>query len=137
VSDPSPSTGSTPDPDDQYNVHGEPLQPCSEDPTTGYLRDGCCTAAPGDRGSHHLCAEVTGEFLEFSRARGNDLVTPRPALDFPGLEPGDRWCLCVGRWVEALEAGCAPPVDLAATNEAALEHPDLDRVTLHEHALED
>jgi hypothetical protein len=123
-----------PDPGEQRNVLGEPLEPCSTDPTTGYLRDGCCTAVPGDRGSHHLCAEVTEAFLEFSRAQGNDLVTPRPEFDFPGLEPGDRWCLCVGRWVEALEAGCAPPVVLAATNEATLERVDLD--TLREHGTE-
>jgi len=131
VSDPTIS------PDDQRNVHGDPLEPCSEEPLTGYLRDGCCAAIDGDRGSHHLCASVTEDFLEFSRARGNDLVTPRPEFDFPGLEPGDRWCLCVGRWVEALEAGRAPPVVLAATNEAALAHPDLDRETLRANAVDD
>lgn len=137
MSDPHSNPDPTPSPGDQRSVLGDPLEPCSEDPTTGYLRDGCCTAVDGDRGRHHLCAEVTEDFLEFSRAMGNDLVTPRPEFDFPGLEPGDRWCLCVGRWVEAVEAGRAPPVVLAATNEAALAHPDLDRETLRAHAVED
>jgi len=123
-----------PSPDDQRNVLGGPLEPCSTDPETGYLRDGCCTAVPADRGEHHICAAVTREFLSFSRARGNDLVTPRPELSFPGLAPGDRWCLCVGRWLEALEAGAAPPVVLEATNEAVLERVDLD--TLREHAVD-
>jgi len=122
-----------PTPDDQENVLGEPLEPCSSDPETGYLRDGCCAAVPGDRGDHHVCAAVTGEFLAFSRARGNDLVTPRPELDFPGLDPADRWCLCTGRWIEAHEAGVAPPVVLAATNAAVLERVDLD--TLRAHAV--
>ena len=123
-----------PTPDDQRNVLGEPLDPCSTDPETGYRRDGCCTAVPGDRGEHHLCAAVTGAFLEFSRARGNDLMTPRPAVEFPGLDPGDRWCLCTGRWLEALEAGVAPPVVLEATNEAVLDRVDLD--TLRTHAVD-
>lgn len=116
----------------EANVLGEPLQPCSTDPETGYLRDGHCRHLRRDPGRHEVCAVVTEEFLAFSRAQGNDLVTPRPDLGFPGLDPGDRWCLCVPRWVEALEAGHAPPVALAATNEAVLE--DVDRETLLAHA---
>lgn len=106
---------------DERNVLGDELEPCSRDPTTGYLRDGCCRAVPADRGRHEICAVVTEAFLAFSREQGNDLVTPRPELDFPGLDPGDRWCLCVGRWLEAHEAGVAPPVVLEATNEAVLD----------------
>jgi len=123
-----------PSPDDQRNVLGEPLEPCSTDPETGYLRDGCCTAVPGDAGDHHLCARVTEAFLSFSNERGNDLVTPRPELSFPGLEPGDRWCLCTDRWLEALGNDVAPPVVLAATNEAALDR--IERETLVEHAVD-
>lgn len=122
------------DPDTQQNVLGSSLEPCSQMLSTGYQRDGHCTAVPGDRGSHHLCAEVTQDFLEFSRERGNDLITPRPDLDFPGLNPGDRWCLCVGRWLEAREAGVAPPVVLEATNETVLEDVDLE--TLKDYAVE-
>jgi uncharacterized protein (DUF2237 family) len=122
-------------PDEQRNVFGTRLAPCSEDPMTGYLRDGCCRDVPGDAGRHEVCAVVTGAFLEFSRARGNDLVTPRPALDFPGLEPGDRWCLCLDRWLEAEAEGVAPPVVLEATNEAVLDR--VERATLEEHAHEE
>ncbi|MFB6211787.1 MAG: DUF2237 family protein [Halobacteriales archaeon] len=122
-------------PDAQSNVLGEPLESCSTDPMTGYLQDGCCTAVPADHGAHHICAVVTEAFLTFSRERGNDLITPRPGLDFPGLTPGDRWCLCVDRWLEAVEANVAPPVVLAATNEAVLERVDLE--TLREYAHED
>lgn len=121
-------------PADQHNVLGEPLEECSADPETGYLRDGCCTAVPGDAGDHHVCAEVTEAFLSFSESRGNDLVTPRPELSFPGLEPGDRWCLCIDRWLEALAADVAAPVVLAATNEAALKR--VERETLVEHAVD-
>ncbi len=106
---------------EEKNVLGTELAPCSVDPMTGYLRDGCCRHLESDAGRHELCAVMTEEFLQFSKARGNDLVTPRPALAFPGLEPGDRWCLCLGRWVEALEADVAPPVILEATNESVLE----------------
>jgi hypothetical protein len=88
---------------------------------TGFYRTGCCDTGPDDPGVHGVCAQVTAEFLAFSRARGNDLSTPRPAYGFPGLRPGDRWCLCADRWQEALEAGVAPPVVLAGTHEAALE----------------
>jgi uncharacterized protein (DUF2237 family) len=117
----------------QTNVLGEPLQPCCSSPVTGYLRDGFCSRAPGDGGMHIVCTVVTDAFLTFSASRGNDLSTPVPPYHFPGLKPGDRWCLCVQRWVEALEAGCAPPVDLAATHASALEWVSLD--TLKEHAV--
>jgi uncharacterized protein (DUF2237 family) len=117
--------------DDEQNVLGTELQQCSEDPMTGYLRDGCCHHLPADAGRHEVCAVVTEEFLSFSTARGNDLVTPRPELEFPGLEPGDHWCLCLGRWVEAREAGVAPPVVLEATNERVLD--EIPFSTLNEH----
>ncbi len=104
------------------NVFGQPLQPCSLEPLTGYYRDGCCATGPDDLGRHVVCAIMTAEFLEFSRARGNDLITPRPEYRFPGLQPGNRWCLCALRWKEALEAGVAPPVVLESTNEAALRY---------------
>jgi hypothetical protein len=121
--------------DEERNVLGTPLVPCSEDPETGYLRDGCCRHVPGDAGRHELCAVVTEAFLQFSRARGNDLVTPRPTLDFPGLEPGDSWCLCIDRWLEAEAEGVAPPVVLEATNEAVLDR--VTRSTLEDHAHHD
>lgn len=106
---------------DERNVLGGELEPCSTDPATGYLRDGCCRSLPGDTGRHEICAVLTEEFLQFSKARGNDLTTPHPEFEFPGLEPGDRWCLCVGRWLEAREAGVEPPVVLEGTNESVLE----------------
>jgi uncharacterized protein (DUF2237 family) len=115
----------------ETNVLGTELESCSEDPMTGYRRDGCCGTHPDDRGRHEVCAVVTEEFLAFSRERGNDLVTPRPKLEFPGLDPGDRWCLCLGRWVESVEADVAPPVVLEATNEAVLD--DIHFSTLNEH----
>lgn len=118
---------------DQANVYGTELQPCSEAPTTGFRRDGCCHADVRDGGRHEICAVLTEEFLAFSTAQGNDLVTPRPELDFPGLEPGDRWCLCVGRWLEALEADVAPPVVLDATNEDVLGDVPLDALKEHAH----
>jgi uncharacterized protein len=102
------------------NVLGEELQCCCTAPKTGFYRDGYCQTGPMDYGSHTVCAEVTQAFLEFSRSRGNDLITPVPAYDFPGLRPGDKWCLCVSRWKEALEAGVAPPIVLAACHEKAL-----------------
>ncbi|MFB6243208.1 MAG: DUF2237 family protein [Halobaculum sp.] len=116
------------------NVDGEPLEPCCEDPATGALRDGHCRALDRDPGRHEVCAVVTEEFLQFSRRRGNDLITPRAHLDFPGLSDGDRWCLCVPRWIEAHEAGVAPPVVLEATNEAVLD--EIDRETLEAYAYE-
>ena len=90
------------------NVFGSELAECGQSPVTGFYRDGCCRIGPGDVGLHLVCAEMTQEFLEFSAAKGNDLITPSPMMDFPGLKPGDRWCLCVERWKEALEAGVAP-----------------------------
>jgi len=102
------------------NVLGEPLTSCSERPLTGFFRDGCCNTAPEDVGLHAVCTRVTAEFLEFSKARGNDLSTPLPEFGFPGLRPGDQWCLCAARWREALEAGAAPKVVLQATHAAAL-----------------
>lgn len=117
--------------DDSLNVFGEELQSCSEQPMTGFFRDGCCNTSDQDVGSHTVCVEITEAFLEYSRFRGNDLSTPMPAYGFPGLKEGDRWCLCAARWREALEAGVAPPVDLAATHAAALEVVDLDDLLRH------
>ncbi|PSQ45927.1 DUF2237 domain-containing protein [Halobacteriales archaeon SW_7_68_16] len=122
------------DTDDRHNVHGESLAVCGTDPATGVTRDGSCRAVARDPGRHEVCAVMTAEFLAYSRAQGNDLVTPRPHLDFPGLEPGDRWCVCVPRWEEAREAGVAPPVDLAATNESVLDTIPL--AVLEDHATE-
>lgn len=107
------------------NVLGSALQACSFDPLTGYFRDGCCHTREDDTGSHVICAKVTEEFLRFSAARGNDLVTPRPEWRFAGLKPGDRWCLCALRWREAYEAGVAPPVVLEACHERALQFVSL------------
>lgn len=115
------------------NVLGTPLQACSFDPLTGFLRDGCCSADAHDQGTHLVCARVTAEFLAFSRSRGNDLVTPRPQWRFAGLKPGDRWCLCATRWAEAQAAGVAPPVVLEATHALVLRLIPLD--TLKAHAL--
>jgi uncharacterized protein (DUF2237 family) len=109
----------------QRNVFGEPLKSCSERPVTGFYRSGCCHTGPEDLGLHTVCVEVTAEFLAFSKARGNDLSTPHPEFGFPGLEPGDRWCLCAARWREAFEAGSAPRVVLGATHEATLDIVDL------------
>jgi uncharacterized protein len=103
------------------NVLGTALQPCSYDPLTGWMRDGCCRTDAHDHGSHVVCARVTVHFLNFQMERGNDLITPRPAYRFPGLKPGDRWCVCALRWREAYEAGCAPPVVLEATHARALD----------------
>jgi uncharacterized protein (DUF2237 family) len=108
------------------NVLGGELQTCSNNPRTGFYRDGCCRTGPTDQGLHLVCALMTLEFLDFSRRRGNDLSTPNPLFDFPGLKPGDRWCLCVERWAEALEAGMAPQVVLEATHISALEFVDLE-----------
>jgi uncharacterized protein len=107
------------------NVLGGPLEPCGTDPLTGFYRDGCCRSGADDPGVHVVCAEVTAEFLDFSREQGNDLTTAIPAAGFPGLVAGDRWCLCASRWAEALEAGVAPPVRLEATHARALEWVDL------------
>lgn len=117
---------------DQRNLLGLPLEPCSMQPRTGYFRTGCCDTDETDLGRHVVCAEMTAEFLAFSASRGNDLSTPRPG--FAGLAPGDRWCLCAARWKEALDARVAPPVILAATNEAATEI--VSREVLLAHALD-
>ena len=106
--------------DAKLNVLGEPLVPCSENPLTGYFRDGCCNTEAADVGSHTVCTRVTADFLEFSLNRGNDLTTPHAEFGFPGLQPGDQWCLCAARWQEALEAGKAPMVVLQATHAACL-----------------
>jgi uncharacterized protein len=103
------------------NVLGGVLEPCSMDPLTGFLRTGNCQVTEEDHGNHGVCAIMSKEFLAFSKSRGNDLSTPRPEFGFPGLKPGDRWCLCSARWREALEAGMAPQVKLAATSAAALD----------------
>ncbi|MBP7002215.1 DUF2237 domain-containing protein [Amaricoccus sp.] len=116
---------------ESVNVLGEPLKPCAFDPATGFFRDGCCNTGPQDRGSHTVCARMTAEFLAFSKARGNDLSTPRPEYGFPGLRPGDRWCLCAARWQEAWLAGAAPKVALASTHRAALEHVSLEALKAH------
>jgi uncharacterized protein (DUF2237 family) len=116
-------------------VLGEPLEPCSLDPVTGFFRDGCCDTGPEDRGSHTVCARMTEAFLAFSKARGNDLSTPRPEFGFPGLKEGDSWCLCALRWREAYAAGKAPRVVLAATHERALEVVDLFDLKRYAHDL--
>jgi uncharacterized protein (DUF2237 family) len=103
------------------NVLGSELVPCSYDPLTGWLRDGCCSTDAQDAGSHLICARVTVGFLNYQMERGNDLITPRPQFRFPGLKPGDRWCVCALRWREAYVAGCAPPVVLESTHARALE----------------
>ncbi len=108
------------------NVLGQPLQPCSTDPLTGFFRDGCCNTGPQDVGLHVVCARVTDAFLVFSAQRGNDLTTAHPESGFAGLKSGDQWCLCAARWREAFEHGAAPRVVLAATHEAALEVVPLD-----------
>jgi uncharacterized protein (DUF2237 family) len=118
----------------QKNVFREPLEVCSLSPRTGFYRTGCCHTGPEDHGVHTVCTEVTAEFLAFSKSRGNDLSTPRPEFDFPGLEPGDRWCLCAARWLEAFEAGAAPKVVLTATHERTLEIVEL--ADLKKHALD-
>jgi uncharacterized protein (DUF2237 family) len=105
----------------QKNVFGEPLAPCSDNPLTGFFRDGCCNTGPQDYGSHTVCVVMTDEFLAFSKLAGNDLSTPVPEYAFPGLKAGDRWCVCAARWQQAFQAGMAPRVVLAATHERALE----------------
>ncbi len=104
----------------ERSVLGGPLAPCSMRPLTGFYRDGCCSTGSEDRGSHTVCSQMTEAFLAYSQRVGNDLSTPRPEHGFPGLRPGDRWCVCASRWLDAYRAGMAPPVILAATNEAAL-----------------
>lgn len=107
--------------DDDINVLGGTLELCGVDPITGFTRSGCCNSGPEDLGSHTVCAVVTAEFLEHQRRVGNDLSTPRPEFGFGGLQPGDRWCVCAGRWLQAYEEGAASPVVLAATHARALD----------------
>jgi uncharacterized protein len=113
------------------NVLGGPLGECSAKPLTGFFRDGCCNTGTEDRGVHTVCALMTQEFLEFSQARGNDLSTAMPDFGFPGLKPGDRWCLCAARWREALKAGAAPKVVLTSTHERTLDYVSLDDLKKH------
>ena len=117
--------------DPDVNVVGGDLLPCSQEPLTGFYRDGRCATGSEDLGSHTVCAVMTAEFLAFSSSVGNDLSTPRPEWGFPGLEPGDRWCVCASRWLEAEQAGCAPPVVLGATHERALEVIPVGRLLAH------
>jgi uncharacterized protein (DUF2237 family) len=119
---------------DERNVLGEPLEPCGTDPVTGFYRDGCCSSGPEDVGSHTVCAVVTREFLEHQLRVGNDLVTPRPQWDFPGLSPGDRWCVVAARWLQAYADGAACPVVLASTNARALQVVPVE--ALREHAAD-
>ena len=107
--------------DESVNVFDEPLQSCSEDPATGFFRDGCCNTNDQDTGSHTVCIQITKDFLEYSRFRGNDLSTPMPDFGFPGLRPGDRWCLCAARWLEAQNQGMAPRIFLTRTHKKALD----------------
>ncbi len=120
--------------DASLNVFDEPLETCGEDPVTGFYRDGCCNTSEQDGGSHTVCAVLTEEFLDYSRTQGNDLITPRPEFGFPGLKPGDRWCLCASRWYEAEQHGAAPRVHLKATHRRALERVPLE--TLKPYALD-
>ena len=113
----------------QNNVFGRPLVPCSMNPKTGFFRDGCCNSGPEDRGAHMACVQLTAEFLEFSKARGNDLSTPMPQYGFPGLHAGDRWCLCASRWREAYDAGVAPRLFLGSTHEGMLEYVSLEEIS--------
>lgn len=115
------------------NVLGTELQTCCTSPMTGFSRTGVCVTGPQDRGTHVVCARVTAEFLAFTKSQGNDLSTPIPSANFPGLNPGDKWCLCAARWKEALEAGVAPGVDLTATHSAALKFVSLS--DLQQHAI--
>jgi uncharacterized protein (DUF2237 family) len=116
---------------ENLNVFGEKLKTCSEKPLTGYFRDGCCNTDESDSGMHTVCAIMTDDFLEFSKAAGNDLSTPRPEYRFAGLQAGDRWCLCAPRWLEAFQHGKAPMVDLEATNEKTLEVIPMDLLLKH------
>jgi len=113
------------------NVYGNPLITCCSDPMTGFYRNGKCQTGPGDLGTHVVCATMTQAFLDFSLSKGNDLMTPIPESMFPGLKPGDCWCLCISRWVEALEAGLAPPINLNATHVKALDYVGLEVLEMY------
>lgn len=115
------------------NVFGEPIKACSYNPMTGFFRNGCCDTGIDDHGKHTVCAIMTDEFLQFSKNMGNDLSTPSPQFDFPGLNAGDRWCLCVLRWKEAFDAGMAPFVDLEATNEKSLDYVEMENLLEYAH----
>ena len=115
----------------EKNVFGEPLQMCCTKPMTGYFRDGLCRTISEDRGTHTVCAIMTNDFLAFSALQGNDLITPMPYYEFPGLKEGDKWCLCASRWVEAEKAGKAPKVLLEATHEKTLEYTTIDKLIKH------
>ena len=116
----------------QKNVLDSELQDCGIDPMTGFYRDGCCNTGTGDVGTHTVCAIMTDDFLEYSKSKGNDLITPRPEFDFPGLKPGDAWCLCALRWEEARQAGCAPRVKLTSTNIKTLEMVEFEDLKVHQ-----
>ena len=116
----------------QKNVLDSELQDCGIDPMTGFYRDGCCNTGTGDVGTHTVCAIMTDDFLEYSKSKGNDLITPRPEFDFPGLKPGDAWCLCALRWEEARQAGCAPRVKLTSTNIKTLEMVEFEDLKAHQ-----
>ena len=116
----------------QMNVLGLELQDCSVDPMTGFYRDGCCNTGPQDVGTHTVCSVMTDEFLEYSRNKGNDLITPRPEFDFPGLKAGDSWCLCALRWEEARQAGCAPRVRMTSTNIKTLEMVEFEHLKVYQ-----
>lgn len=118
------------------NIFGEPLECCCTNPLTGFYRDGYCRTDAFDKGTHVVCAIVTEAFLEFSLSRGNDLITPKPEYRFPGLKPGDKWCLCAMRWKEAYEAGCAPKVVLQATAEEVLKFIPINDLISHAHKNE-
>lgn len=120
-------------PNTDKNVLGTELQICCTSPMTGFFRTGMCVTGPQDRGTHVVCAQMTAEFLTFTKSQGNNLSTPVPGSSFPGLNPGDKWCLCASRWKQALDAGVAPPVDLMATHEAAIEFVSL--ADLQQHAI--
>lgn len=119
------------DPTHARNILGTPLETCGTDPVTGFFRDGCCHTGPADTGSHTVCVAVSDEFLSYTASQGNDLRTPVPAYGFPGLQAGDRWCLCAARWLEACDAGLAPRVYTRATHERALETVPLEKLTAH------
>ncbi|NER79622.1 MAG: DUF2237 domain-containing protein [Leptolyngbya sp. SIO1D8] len=119
---------------DSQNVLGGKLEACSTSPVTGFYRDGCCNTGAGDFGAHVVCAQMTEAFLRYTRAQGNDLSTPMPIYNFPGLKPGDRWCLCASRWKEAYDDGVAPRVVLEATHASALKYVSLEQ--LKQHALD-
>jgi uncharacterized protein (DUF2237 family) len=118
------------------NVLGTPLKMCCSDPVTGFYRNGLCVTGPTDYGTHIVCAMVTQEFLDYSKSKGNDLITCRPEFNFPGLKPGDKWCLCISRWIEAYEAKAAPPIDLEATHEKALDFVSIEVLKMYNIALQ-